>query len=57
MTDSLDDVIATGKTMLSDRQKVEALRTTLMNAETWLSGWASAEPYLSEIRETLKITQ
>jgi hypothetical protein len=28
-------------------------RDALRGAETWLEGWASAEPYLSEIRRAL----
>jgi hypothetical protein len=35
------------------REQNTALVDALRKAEKWLEGWASAEPYLSEIREAL----
>lgn len=34
--------------------KIASARKALEAAEAWLSGWASAEPYISEIRSALK---
>lgn len=39
------------------RAQLEAARKALEGARTWLSGWASAEPYLSEIEAALKDIQ
>ena len=39
--------------VLQAADEIDKLRRVLEQAEEWLSGWASAEPYLSTIRAAL----